>query len=262
MLIAENLHFTYQDSRVLAGLDLRVDAGELVGLVGPNGAGKTTVLRLISGALRPAVGHVSIGGIDLSTLTAAERAKLVSVVPQNAQLPLSFDVLDLVMMGRNPYLKILQWESQADLEIVRRAMEMTETADLADRPVRTLSGGERQRAVVAMAVAQETPVMLLDEPTSNLDLGHQTGVMDLVRNVQRRRGGSVVVAMHDLTLAAQYCDRLVMLSEGRVHAQGRPEAVLTTQNISEVYRTEVFILPHPKEGKPVVLPVSMGRDPE
>ena len=256
MLVVEDLQFAYKDRPIVRDLSLEVGDGELVGLVGPNGSGKTTLLRLISGVLRPSMGRISVNGTNVATLRAGKRAALVSVVPQNPQLPLSFRVLDLVLMGRNPHLKLLQWERRRDLEVSTRAMELTDTEHLADRTVGTLSGGERQRAVVAMALAQEAPVMLLDEPTSNLDLAHQTGIMDLVKSVQRQRGGGVLVAMHDLTLAAQYCDRLVMLAEGRSYAEGPPAAVLTAENISRIYGADVFILPHPQAGTPVVLPVS------
>ena len=180
----------------------------------------------------------------------------MSVVPQNPQLPKGFSVLDLVLMGRNPHLKLLQFEGRRDLEVASRAMELTETSHLATRALDTLSGGERQRAVVAMALAQEAQVMLLDEPTSSLDLAHQTGVMDLVKGIHRERGGAVLIAMHDLTLAAQYCHRLVMLAEGRSFAEGPPRDVLTEDNVSRVYGAEVRVLPHPVGGTPVVLPVS------
>ena len=259
MLLVDNIHFSYKDASILEGLKLEVQGGELLGLVGPNGAGKTTLLKLISGVLTPSLGRVIIDGTDLGALKPFQRAKLVSVVPQDAELPLSFKVQELVLMGRNPHLKLLQWEGPEDLEVARQAMEMTDTLSLSDRDVGTLSGGERQRVVVAMALAQEAPVMLLDEPTASLDLAHQTGIMDLVRDVQRQRGGAVVVAMHDLTLAGQYCDRLVMLASGRSYSQGPPEAVLTRENVSKVYGTEVFILSHPHRGTPVVLPVSNGR---
>ena len=256
MLAVDDLHFGYDGTQVLRGLGLEAQAGELVGVVGPNGAGKTTLLRLVSGVLAPTQGSVRINATDLASLKPARRAALVSVVPQNPQLPLAVSVLDLVLMGRNPHLKLLQWEGRGDMEVAQRVMELTDTWCLAERAIGSLSGGERQRAVFAMALAQEAPVMLLDEPTSNLDLAHQTGIMDLVRNVQGDRGGAVVVAMHDLTLAARYCDRLVMLANGQSHVQGSPEQVLTRENIAQVYGADVDILRHPQGGTPVVLPRS------
>ena len=259
MLHVDKIHFAYRGRPVLDGLDLEVREGELVGVVGPNGSGKTTLLRLISGVLRPSQGRIWMNGDDLADLGSSQRARLVSVVPQNPQLPLNFSVLELVLMGRNPHLNLLQWERRSDLEVAARAMEATETDHLADRTLATLSGGERQRAVLAMALAQEAPVLLLDEPTSNLDLAHQTGVMDMIRDVQGKRGGAVLLAMHDLTLAAQYCGRLIMMADGRGYVEGPPSAVLSRENISRVYGSEVLVLPHPQGGTPVVLPVSGGR---
>ena len=256
MLNVKDLRFSYNGAAVLNGLDLAAEGGEMVGVVGPNGAGKTTLFRLISGILKPPVGSITIGGADVSALSPRERAKLVAVVPQGPTLPVGFSVLDLVLMGRNPHLKLLQWESAADLEIAARSMEKTQVLSLADRPLGTLSGGERQRAVIAMALSQETPVLLLDEPTSNLDLAHQTQVMDTIRDVHRDRKGVVLIAMHDLTLAAQYCDRLVLLSGGHVFVSGRPEDVLSEKNISEVYGTEAIVMTHPETGTPVVLATS------
>jgi iron complex transport system ATP-binding protein len=256
MLSVQGIRFSYGDTQVIGGLDLQVGDGELVGLVGPNGSGKTTLLRLISGVLRPLGGRVLIDGADLARLSSNRRARLVSVVPQNPQLPLSFSVAELVLMGRNPHLGLLQWEGPRDVDIATSAMEATKTRHLAGRRLATLSGGERQRAVVAMALAQEAPVLLLDEPTSSLDLAHQTRVMDMVSSIQKERGGAVLVAMHDLTLAGRYCSRLVMLADGRSYAEGPPGAVLTAQNISDVYGAEVCVLPHPVGGTPVVLPVS------
>jgi iron complex transport system ATP-binding protein len=247
-----------RDVRAVDEISFSVNEGEIVGFLGPNGAGKTTLLRLISGVLKPSRGVIRINGDDLAALKPTSRAKLVSVVPQNPQLPLSFKVLDLVLMGRNPHLGLLQWEGRRDMEISRWAMEMTDVWYLADRRISTLSGGERQRALVAMALVQEAPLLLLDEPTSSLDLAHQTEIMDLVRDVQQKRGGAVVVAMHDLTLAAQYCDRLAMLAEGRRYSDGPPGEVLTTENISTVYGASVVVLSHPQGGTPVVLPISNG----
>ena len=259
MLVVERAHFTYKDGPVLDGLDLEVGDGEMVGVAGPNGSGKTTLLRLVSGLLPSTGGRILIDGVDVATLRASERARLVSVVPQDAQLPLGFSVIDLVLMGRNPHLKLLQWEGPRDVEIATIAMEATGTDHLADRKLETLSGGERQRAVIAMALAQEAPVFLLDEPTASLDLAHQAGVMDMLRDLHKERGGAILVAMHDLTLAAQYCNRLVLLAEGRSYAEGQPEEVLTRENISKVYGAEVHVLPHPQGGGPIVVPAS-GRN--
>ncbi len=258
MLTVEDLHFSYKNRPIFHGLRLEARAGELVGIVGPNGAGKSTLIRLISGVLKPSAGRIAVSGTDLSTLSAAQRARLVSVVPQNPQLPLGFRALDLVLMGRNAHMRLLQWEGRRDLDVARRAMEMTHTWELADRPLGNLSGGERQRALVAMALAQEAPVMLLDEPTSSLDLSHQTGIMDLVKDVQRNRGATLV-AMHDLTLAAQYCDRIVMIADGRNFVQGHPTDVLTRETILAVYGADVIVMPHPHTGTPIVLPVSGGQ---
>ena len=255
MLVVENLKFSYKDTTVLNGIDLTAHSGELVGIVGPNGAGKTTLIRAISGVLKPEVGIVKIGDIDLSLLSSSQRAKMVSVVPQKPQLPLSFKVIDLVSMGRNPYLGIFEWESDRDIQIIMRAMDLTDTTHLSQRLVGTLSGGEVQRVLVAMALVQETDVILMDEPTASLDLAYQTGIMDLVKEVKKQSGGVVLVAMHDLTLAAQYCDRLMMMFGGSVYVSGSAEDVLTSDNIFHVYDAEVHIMPHPRTGEPVVLPM-------
>ena len=254
MLIVEGVSFSYKNRPVLRSLDLEVGEREMVGVVGPNGSGKTTLLWLITGVLRAEGGRILVSRSDIGALRASERARLVAIVPQDSALPDGFKALDLVLMGRNPHLKLLQWEGRRDLEIARRAMESTDTLHLAGRPLGALSGGERQRTVVATALAQEAPVLLLDEPTSSLDLSHQSGVMALVRRVQRQRGGAVLVAMHDLSLAAQYCDRLVMIAEGRAYTTGVPDEVLTEENISRVYGASVSVMRHPATGTPVVVP--------
>ncbi len=259
MLRVEGVRFGYRGRAVLDGVDARVDEGEVVGLVGPNGAGKTTLLRLVSGVLRPDAGRVLLGGSDVSRVSPGDLARMVAVVPQAPRLPPGFSVLDLALMGRNAHLKLLRWEGRRDVEAAERAMSLTNVGHLSDRPLETLSGGERQRAVVAMALAQEAPLLLLDEPTSSLDLSHQTRVLDMIVDAQERRGGAALAAMHDLTLAAQYCDRILMLSEGRVHAGGTPEETLTEENIRAVYGARVLVAAHPHAAAPVVLPVSERR---
>ena len=254
MLRIETLRFSYGDGPVLSGLSLEAAGGEVVGVLGPNGCGKTTLFGLVAGSLRPESGRVLVDGADLAVLSPGARAKKIAVVPQDPVAPLGFTVAELVMMGRNPHLGLLEWEGDGDRRIATTAMERTDLLHLAHRPVVTLSGGERQRVFVAMALAQRAPVLLLDEPTANLDLANQTMVMSLVRGLSRERGDTVMVAMHDLTLAAQWCDRLVMMAGGGVYAEGTPREVLTERSVAAVYGADVIITRHPETGAPVVLP--------
>ena len=253
MLEITDVHFSYGTRPVLQGVSLQVNQGEMVGLVGPNGSGKTTLLKLASGLLRPDAGAIRIQGQEVSYLRPSDKAKLVAVVPQNPALPQNFTAHELVLMGRTPHLKLLQVEDWHDLDVTREAMELTGTWEFADRAIGTLSGGERQKVLMSRSLAQEAPLLLLDEPTASLDLAHEIQVMDLVSNLQTRRKGAILMAIHNLTLAAQYCRRLIMLHQGKVVAEGSPEEVLTGKIISEVYEAQVHILAHPQHGTPVVL---------
>lgn len=256
MLTIDNLFFRYDDVDIINNFNLRVDQGEMLALVGPNGTGKTTLIKLISGVLKPERGSIKVFNNDLSSIKPSDRGKLVSVVPQNPLLPLDFRVLDLVMMGRNPYLGLLQWEGKKDVAIARWAMSVTKVCHLENRLINTLSGGERQRVLIAMSLTQKAPLILLDEPTSNLDLGHQTGVMDLIKSVQQEMCVTVIMAMHDLTLAAQYSKRLIILTKNRPMIDGTPENILTSEILSDIYQTSVGILTNPQQGTPVVIPLS------
>ena len=239
----------------LRDVSFTVAAGELLGLVGPNGCGKTTLIRTATKVVRPVSGTIRIGGEDVASLSQAEVARRVAVVPQEPLLPEAFSALDCVLMGRTPHLRLLSNEGARDFEAARVAMERTETWELAERPVGELSGGERQRVVVARALAQETPVMLLDEPTAHLDIGHQASVLGLMRALCRDEGKAVLAVVHDLTLAAAYCDRLVMLRPGgTVAAEGAPGEILRAEVLSEVYGAEVEVFAHPRTGRPVVAP--------
>jgi iron complex transport system ATP-binding protein len=235
-------------------VSLRVAAGELVGLVGPNGSGKTSLLRAITGAVRTERGRVLLEGRDAATLSRRERALLVAVVPQTPALPEAFTALEVVLMGRSPHLRLLENEGAADVRAAQAAMLATATRPLAARPVGRLSGGERQRVVLARALAQQTPLLLLDEPTAHLDIGHQASVLRLMRDLCRGDGRAVLAAVHDLTLAAQYCDRLVMLRAGTVVAEGPPRVVLQRPLLEDVYGAGVSVFPHPQTGLPVVAP--------
>ena len=193
-------------------------------------------------------------GDDALRLPPKEVALRVAVVPQNPQLPPAFTALELVLMGRTPHLKLLQGEGQGDLLAVRRAMLATDTWELAGRRIGELSGGERQRLLVARALAQETPLMLLDEPTAHLDVGHQAATLRLMARLCRSEGKAVLAAVHDLTLAAQFCNRLVMLHQGRVIVEGAPGEVLTRERLRQVYGASLHVLSHPVTGRPVLAP--------
>ena len=257
-LRATGIHFSYGERAVLQGITIEAGPGEIVGLVGPNGSGKTTCLRIISGTLTPKQGNVYIGGRELSFLRARDRARLVAVVQQSPTAPLGFTALEMVLMGRNPYLGLLQWEGPKDIEVCRRVMELTETWGFAHRLVSSLSGGELQRVFIARALAQETPVLILDEPTAHLDISYQTSVLDMIVRIQSTANIAVLVAMHDLTLAAQYCTRIAALYQGSIYASGEPWHVLTSEVVSRVFGTPVSIVEHPVHKTPVVLPLGQS----
>ena len=262
LLAVDGITVTYKSGgRELVALrdaSLALQAGEVVGLVGPNGSGKTTLIRAVTGVLKPGTGRVRVNGLDITHLRQAALARLVAVVPQDPVLPPAFSALSCVLMGRTPHLRLLQNEGASDLHAARRAMLATDTWRFADRLLGELSGGERQRVVVARALAQETAILLLDEPTAHLDLGHQAGVLDLMRRCARDDGKAVLAVVHDLTLAARYCDRLVMLRGGVVVASGPPADVLTPELLREVYGVAVDVFPHPVTGRPVVAPGGEG----
>jgi iron complex transport system ATP-binding protein len=238
---------------VLDSVSITVGRGEIVGVVGPNGAGKTTLLKVAMGALRPSAGRVLLNGANAFRLSAAERARVVAHVPQNPNVPEGFTALEVVLMGRTPHLGFLRWEGAQDLKLAMAAMEATGTDGLADRWLGSLSGGEAQRVFVARALAQEPVVLALDEPTTHLDLGYQISVMDSVARARRERWIGVLVAMHDVTLAAQYCDRVLMLASGRIRAEGTPHEVLRPELLSTVFDASVTVIPHPVSGMPVAL---------
>lgn len=237
---------------VLHGLELEVSQGTVMALAGPNGVGKSTLLRAIAGALRPARGEIRVMGANIYAMSGRERALLVGMVPQNPELPRGATALEVTLMGRNPHLGLLAWESAADVDIAIEALRMTDAEELAERPVHQLSGGERQRVAIAMALAQQTPVVLLDEPTANLDLAYQSAIMRLLRELANS-GKTVVTAVHDLTLAGQFCDSVALVGGGRVVACGPPEKTLTPEAIRQVYGAETLVLEHPETGKPIVV---------
>lgn len=238
---------------LVSDVDLFAGSGEFVGLVGPNGAGKTTVLRAIAGSMAVS-GDISIGDEPVSRLSRSEWARSVSMVPQRPELPPDMRVIDYVMLGRAPHLGYFKMEGATDLEAVHDAIESLDLEHLAHRQLGALSGGEQQRAVLARSLAQASPILLLDEPTAALDVGHAQQVLDLVDRIRRSCGLTVVAALHDLTLAAQFCDRLIMVAEGAVVAEGLPATVLTEPIIRTHYGASVRVLDDGRGGI-VVIPI-------
>jgi iron complex transport system ATP-binding protein len=243
---------------VLAGINLGLNAGEVLALIGPNGAGKSTLLRVAAGVLRPAGGRVLVEGRNLGTLPARERARHIAVVPQEGPIPSGLSVREMVSLGRIPYARLLFGATAADRKAVEWALGAAVVEQLADRFVDELSGGERQRVILARALAQRPRLLLLDEPTANLDLHHQVTMLELVRGLSREQGLAVVAAVHDLQLAALYCDRVALLSAGEIVSEGAPEAVLTAPLLHAAFGQRVVLSAHPTHGVPLVALVPNG----
>jgi iron complex transport system ATP-binding protein len=252
-LETHDVEFSYSAAPVLRGVSLALDDGGLVALVGPNGSGKTTLLRVLSGLLRPQRGQVLLDGQPLDRLPRREIARRVAVVPQEIAVPYSFSAREIVLLGRTPYIHALAGPVRADHEAVTRALQQTGTLGMAGRAFSQLSGGERQRVVVAMALAQEPSILLLDEPIVHLDLNYQMEVMELVTRLNRAHGLTILATLHDLNLAAQYFQRMILLKDGCVLADGAPTQVITAARIRQAYGAEVSVFPHPANQQPVAL---------
>lgn len=252
-IAAHDISAGYNGETVLKGLSIGLAAGEFVGVIGPNGSGKTTLLRVMSRALRPLSGQVTLGDRDIYSIPAREFARRVAVVPQDTMVAFDFSVMEITLMGRSPWLGRFAVEGSRDIGIATDALLRVGVGHLADRRINALSGGERQRVMVARALAQEPEVMLLDEPTSHLDISFQFEIMDLIRSLNREKGLTVLAVLHDLNLAAQYCDRMVMIADRCVAASGPPEEVITADNIRRVYGAEVWVRTHPATRRPYVI---------
>jgi iron complex transport system ATP-binding protein len=233
---------------------LNVAAGEILAVAGPNGAGKTTLVRAISGVIPAQSGSIQVAGKELNRLSIWERARCLAVVPQARLLPEAFNVYETVLLGRTPYLNFLGQAGASDHKLVRQALEQTELLALAERRIGELSGGEQQRVLLARALAQDAPLLALDEPTTHLDIHHQAILLNLVSRLRREKNLAVLMVVHDLNLASLYADRVALLVAGRWRAVGAPLDVLTAENLSEAYQAPVSVIAHPVYGNPLVLP--------
>lgn len=254
MLQVDNLHVAYGGREILKGITFGVPGGQILGVIGPNGAGKTTLIRAISGVLPPSAGQVRVDGFSLLDQKPAERARRVAVVPQARSLPPAFTGWELVLLGRTPHLNWLGHVAKHDEERVKLALARARAEDLAQRRLGELSGGEQQRLLLARALAQEAPLLLLDEPTTHLDLQYQIGLLDQIRELAREGGMTVVVALHDLNLVARYADRVALLVAGELRALGEPEEVLQPEILTPVYQLPLQVLRNTASGRPVILP--------
>ena len=254
-LVARDLTLGYGDRTVIDGLDLVVPPGQVTAIVGANACGKSTLLRSMSRLLAPRGGQVLLDGKQVHKTPAKQLARTLGLLPQSPIAPEGITVADLVGRGRHPHQGMLSRWSAADDEAVAAALDATDTAALADRPVDELSGGQRQRVWIAMALAQRTDLLLLDEPTTFLDVSHQVEVLDLLTDLNRARGTTIVMVLHDLNLAARYSDHLVALVDGRVHASGSPAEVLTEDTVRAVFGLENQVILDPTSGKPLMLPI-------
>lgn len=259
LLVATDLRVELDARPVVAGVSLTVDPGEVLGVLGPNGAGKSTLLRALAG-LVPSEGEVAVLGRPLARRARREVAQLVALVPQDPPADLPFTVAEIVAMGRAPHQGLWGVDTALDRAVVRQALADLDLLPLADRPIDRLSGGERRRAFVARALAQRPRLLLLDEPTAFLDLGHQLDVLERCRTLARE-GLGVVVVLHDPNLASAFCDRILVLAQGRVIAAGAPAEALTVEVLRRAFGAPVVAIPHPRTGAPVFAPDPHGPEP-
>jgi len=258
-LIADGLSAGYGEAVVLDGLDLAIPPQKITVIVGANACGKSTLLRTLSRLLPARRGKVLLDGKSIHHLPSRELARTLGLLPQSPIAPEGIAVADLVSRGRHPHQGVFSRWRREDDEAVAAALAATKTEDLAERPVDELSGGQRQRVWIAMALAQETDLLLLDEPTTFLDISHQIEVLDLLTDLNQTRGTTVVMVLHDLNLAARYADHLVAMANGRLHVAGPPEAVLTEENVRQVFGLQSRIVTDPTSGRPAMLPIGRHR---
>ncbi len=253
MLKVENLTCGYENKTVLSSVSFQVNKGEFLGIIGPNGSGKTTLLRALSRVIQPSAGTVSLYGRDIRQMDPKLLARSISVVSQNVSLE-GFTVEEFISFGRMPYYGAFQFfETKKDYEAVHKAMELTGVSRLKGRLLERMSGGEKQLVLIARALAQEPELILLDEPTAHLDIAHQVSILNLIRRLNREFGLTVVMVLHDLNLAGEYCHRIALVNDGMIHKIGDPEQILNYRDIEEVYKTRVVVGRNPASSKPYVV---------
>lgn len=259
-LRTENITLGYDAATVIKELDMDVPTGEILTIVGPNGCGKSTLLRALARLIKPHGGGVYLDGTEISRLPTREIAKKLGILPQNPDAPEGLTVRELTAQGRYPHQSILQQWSKKDERAVENALEITGMTGLADRPLDTLSGGQRQRAWISMALAQETDTLILDEPTTFLDMAYQLEVLQLLERLNRHESRTILMVLHDLNNAARFSHHMIALRSGRVFASGSPEEVMTPEVLREVFSIEADIITEPRTGTPLCIPHDLRED--
>ena len=251
----KNLSFSYGAEGILHDINVKIAKGKFYAILGPNGSGKTTLLRNISKALNSGKEKIFIGEKDICLFNSKALAKEIASVPQSTSTEFDFSVFDIVLMGRAPYISRFSTESEDDMKIAQKAMEITNTWYLKHKDINALSGGERQRVIIARAIAQETDIIILDEPISHLDIYHQIEILKAIKELNMEKHITIIAVLHDINLAAAFSDSMILMHEGKVYTQGSPEQILKSEIIKEVYGIEVQIIKNPVTGKPHLIPL-------
>lgn len=254
MIEVKAVFFRYQKDWVLNNISFQVKKGEFLGIIGPNGSGKTTLLKILYRLLSPECGEVLLESRSLQKMDRIEISKKIGVVAQETHILFPFRVIEVVLMGRNPYMRHLIFETKKDLEIAKRAMELTEISSLSDRFIDELSGGERKRVFIARALTQEPEIILLDEPTANLDMHHQIDFLNLIQSLNKEKGLTIIMATHDINISSEFCNRIILLQNGNIFKMGTPSEVITQENIEKVYGCKVLVDKNPFSGMPHIHP--------
>jgi len=253
LLVLENVLSGYEQEAVIQKITFTVEEGEFLGLIGPNGAGKSTLLRVLTRILNIWEGKIIFKGKDWETFSAKQFSKEVAFLPQNIETPFPFSVEEFILLGRYPYFGYFGQVSLQDKQLVEEIMTLTDTMNLKDKKINHLSGGEKQRVFLAQTLIQEPKLLLLDEPVAHLDIRHQIEILDLIKKQNQEKGTTVVAVFHDLNLASEYCERLILMNQGKIYKTGTPEEVLTYQDLEQVYKTVVVVEKNPFSHKPYVL---------
>jgi len=256
VLSIDGVNCSYGAVDVLKNVSFNIESGQFLGILGPNGSGKTTLLKSISRVLKPKKGAILIDESDIYQMKTVDVAKQLAVVPQETPMTFDFTTLEVVLMGRNPHMTRFKMESKNDLEIAKKSMQLTRTWEFADRPVTELSGGERQRVIIARALTQEPQILLLDEPTTHLDISNQLEIMDLIKQLCETKKILIVAVFHDFNLAARYCDSIILLKDGKIVALGKSDDTLTSENVKKVFSVDTIVKKHPITDQLHVIPIS------